>query len=492
MRGNSWGWVVATYLFATASGCATLTESSKARATQAVESHLRDRVAFDPSVFLELPPSTAWNAAVNAARKEAALASADFNSRVMLTTWRYETKVEAGLATQLRRREFITLSGNDARSYGASVRTEAESRTRNQCRAPTTWSAGPPSSPTVGPKVAQTLEQLRAIPASEFIFPLRESELLPVVEDLAVRSYGLSPAEQGVAFPLAAGWRETTLLGGKDEATILVRSTFKVAPKVAADGTQLVLEPRVQWRAERGEDGTKWVEVTSPDVGSRVVADFFGRLSQRVRPVVLARPAEEPLAVSGDRAEEPELPLPPPNLYAAYTLKVLSVTAPLTTPQGGSWDPAMVALGTLVEFAPKAYRIAKVIAAPPAAALDIARELMSAAKGGRMEDRIAQQIGQMIGSYAAPDLALGVALPNGDRFVLNGADNSHVASWSTSFPLSLSGGGTISWALADRDLQNWDDMAQGTIDVARAAAACGPLCVDGTNGAVVCIELVRN
>lgn len=488
----------ALFICITASACgSSVVGRARAAAPAAIAAHLADAREFDASQLVDVPVSTAWNATVDAVQREVPIADASFADRRLSTHWTYEEPaVRDGVATQRRVRHHLQLTGDDARSFRTRGRSEAEARQRETCSEPTEWRATAPTDATAVTRVAdEALDQLREVPLSELRFPGSPEDVLPIASDVMLRRVGLAPSPDGIGFPLRSAWRESQHAGQDVALTVRSAVTVRARPAdgglpqsdgISAPAVHLDVEGSLQWHGEHGEEGTAWVQ----EPADPIVRDFVGRLAERLPPLRVARREATPVEPRDPEPRVAELPRPPDPLSGRYQLSVPLVTAPLHDPNGLDWDATARVLQTLIEWAPAAIRVARVLAGDPTSLLELAVQLYQATRREGLDDRLAAEFGRLVGQAAAPDLSLQLALPGGTQ-TLPGRDNSHVTGWTQPLDIVLRGAAHIEWVLVDRDIGDQaEEVARGTISVERLANACERVC-ESVRGAQVCFELRR-
>ena len=499
---------VALVLIASTPGCGSaVLGRARDLSSRAVEEHLADGRGIDTSDLVDVPPGLAWNSTVDAVRGVAPVASASFDQRRIETQWVYgAVGVRDGVATQPRARSSVQLVGSDARSYQARVTTEGETRTRETCTEPSDWTPARASADErIEHGTREALEHLQTVGLAELRFPGSPDAVLPIVSDVVLRRWGLAPAPNGLAFPLAGGWRDTTAT--RDGVDVTVRSSVQVSVRSAlapsneqpmggatpglgaAPPAQFVhfdVHGILQWHGEQGDEGTAWLG----EDGERVVADFFARLAERLPPARVSHADVTPMEPSAADPPAPDLPAPPDPLRGSYGLYIRAVQLPLHSPDGLDWDVGGM-IGTLIRYAPAVIRVLRLAYGDFSSALEFVVAAARAAGDRGIEDRIAGMIADRLGQTSAPDIQMALTLPNQETVGLDGPDNSHVAAWTDPIPLGLNGEALLPWAIWDRDPFEPDLVGRGTFSLQELANACEPVCQALPGGGRVCAELRR-
>jgi hypothetical protein len=457
---------------------------ARSAAPQALAAHLQGSRPFSVTAFVEVPPSAAWNAVYSAVAARAPIAAASFANRRIDTDWMTETPtVEPGRTSQRRTRHHIQLNGSTARDFSATVTTEIQERTRGQCEEAGAWTAASASpDPSFQAATAEAIRGLGNLATSELTFPGTTDEVLSDVGSIVLSRWGYAATDR-VGFPLAGGTRLTIFDDSNAGIRLEVGSSVAVAAAPRTDGVGLLVEGRLRWRGESGDDGTRWFD----EDAASIVADFFARIADRRRPVTVQIAEVTPLEATSPSAAETELPRPAAVLAGNYNLFATSIA--VGPPPGSSdWDPAMGVAGVIASWVPAAYRVYVAAAVPVTGALERAQQLVGAAQDRNVADQIFAAIGERIGSMAAPDISFLLTAPGNIPLSLTGPDDSPVAAWAEPIPVTLNGPNTIPWGLWDRDAIESDQIATGSFSIEELANACQPVC-QVVGPARVCLEL---
>jgi len=318
---------------------------------RAVAAHLGDARDFSAATYLDVPASVAWNATYTAVAERVSIASATYASRTIESRWIYaEPAVEPGVATQRRVRHLVSFRGTSIADYAVDVRTEVEERRREQCAEASAWApvAGAPVNATAEPELVRAttaaLDAARALSASDLTFVGTRDEVLADVSAVVGPRWGFAPADR-IEFPLESGARTTTSEDATQNVTVEVSSSLTVDAEVRPDGIGLSVAGRLRWRAESGDEGTRWFDGD----GNAVAGDFYARLAERRPPVTVRIADATPLEGSSPAPVELTLASPPPRLTGPYVFSPRLVIVSRLGPDGFEWDAGPQILSALVE-----------------------------------------------------------------------------------------------------------------------------------------------
>lgn len=451
-----------------------------------IQSHIHDFYQFDPVKYLKTPRSVVWNTIINNIKSSVSISTSDYDNGIIETNWSYDDpQVTIGLARQLRKRYKIQVAYNDPSNYDASITTSWEERQRETCKSSTNWVPTTGQPDVLESNIKQSIESLRRLNYNEITFPGTLDSMLPIVSDIIIKRWGLSPMPDGIQFPIKSGWRETELfIGG---INMEARSKVEVNAVPINSGIQFNTNAIFQYRGYDNSSSSLWHYADA----SIVVEDFITRLIGRVNPMVIEREDVEPLIIVDSEPEISDLPNPPDSLIGKYQLYLKAVQVPLKRNDGSDWDEGASIVGKILEQSPNIIKIVTGLSI-------IEPTTIIGSKLLELGSNIAAEIGRKVGKMSSPDIQVELSLPVYGNIATSVYKNSHVAGWREPIVnnLILNGqGGVINWVIYDRDFDNnFEKIVQGNVSIEELANGCGIICKQFSgydDGGQICFELEK-